>query len=82
MATKLITWRSPLSASGVLFASLFWVSTGTLMAPGTAQAVDCGTWDGYFCNGTANQYAGGFNPGAGYGGFGGGACTAFAHVRT
>lgn len=43
---------------------------------GTATAVDCGTNNGYWCTGTQTQYAGGFNPGVGYGGFGGGSCTA------
>lgn len=43
---------------------------------GSAAALDCGTNNGYMCKGAANQYAGGFNPGVGYGGFGGGNCTA------
>lgn len=43
---------------------------------GNAQALSCGSNDGMRCTGTATQYAGGFNPGAGYGGFGGGNCTA------
>jgi pimeloyl-ACP methyl ester carboxylesterase len=47
-----------------------------LLLPGHAQALDCGTNNGYTCGGTANQYAGGFNPGVGQGGFGGGSCTA------
>lgn len=46
---------------------------------GSAVALDCGTNNGFLCNGPANQYAGGFNPGVGYGGFGGGSCTA---IRT
>jgi pimeloyl-ACP methyl ester carboxylesterase len=41
-----------------------------------AQALDCGTTTGFRCTGTATQYAGGFSPGVGYGGFGGGACSA------
>jgi pimeloyl-ACP methyl ester carboxylesterase len=41
-----------------------------------AQALTCGTNDGLRCTGTATQYAGGFNPGVGFGGFGGGTCTA------
>ncbi len=43
-----------------------------------AWAVNCGSFDGKFCDGAAFQYAGGFNPNAGeYGGFGGAAnCTA------
>lgn len=77
MANKYIThWRSAFSLSGAMFASLFWVSTGTLVAPTKAEAVQCGSYDGFFCSGTASQYAGGFNPGTGYGGFGGGNCSA------
>lgn len=43
-----------------------------------AFAVSCGSYDGKFCNGTAFQYGGSFNPQVGeYGGFGGAAsCTA------
>lgn len=47
-----------------------------LFAPGTAQALDCGSNNGYTCLGTASQYAGGFSPGVGNGGFGGGNCIA------
>ena len=43
---------------------------------GPAAALDCGSNNGYTCQGTQTQYAGGFNPGVGYGGFGGGTCTA------
>lgn len=54
------------------------LATGTLaaFAPLPAYALACGTNNGYVCNGTATQYAGGFSPGVGSGGFGGGACTA------
>jgi pimeloyl-ACP methyl ester carboxylesterase len=39
-----------------------------------AFAVDCGFYDGKYCNGVAFQYGGGFNPNGGeYGGFGGAA---------
>ena len=41
-----------------------------------AQALNCGTTDSIRCTGTATQYAGGFSPGVGFGGFGGGSCTA------
>ena len=53
-------------------------SAGALMLlmPVPAHALDCGSNNGYTCTGTANQYAGGFNPGVGNGGFGGGNCTA------
>ena len=49
---------------------------GGLWLAGAAQALTCGPTDGRICQGTASQYAGGFNPGVGYGGFGGGSCTA------
>lgn len=42
----------------------------------TAAALDCGSNNGYTCQGAQTQYAGGFNPGVGYGEFGGGTCTA------
>lgn len=47
-----------------------------LWLAGAAQALTCGATDGRVCQGTATQYAGGFAPGVGYGGFGGGSCTA------
>ena len=43
---------------------------------GGVAALECGGHNGYTCTGAASQYAGGFTPGTGYGGFGGGACTA------
>ena len=49
---------------------------GGLAFTNTAQALTCGSTDGKECTGTATQYAGGFNPGVGYGGFGGGNCSA------
>ncbi|MGE5386815.1 MAG: esterase/lipase family protein, partial [Betaproteobacteria bacterium] len=76
MTNKLINWRSMLATGGTALASLFWVSAGTLVAPTTAAALDCGANNGFTCQGTQTQYAGGFNPGTGYGGFGGGSCTA------
>lgn len=54
-------------------------ATGLLLAAcwaGTATALECGTDNGYTCQGAQLQYAGGFAPGVGYGGFGGGPCTA------
>lgn len=57
------------------FAAL--LSLGALVvAPKTAFALDCGTNNGWTCQGTQTQYAGGFSPGVGNGGFGGGNCTA------
>ncbi|MCW4453664.1 lipase family protein [Flavobacterium sp. MXW15] len=52
------------------------LGTAAALLPGQAQALDCGTNNGYTCQGTASQYAGGFNPGVGHGGFGGGNCSA------
>ena len=43
---------------------------------GSAAALECGTNNGYMCTGSQTQYAGGFSPGVGYGGFGGGSCVA------
>jgi pimeloyl-ACP methyl ester carboxylesterase len=56
--------------------SLFWALTGALLVPTAAHALACGANNGYVCQGTPAQYAGSFSPGVGYGGFGGGACTA------
>ncbi|MGG6462682.1 extracellular native short-chain-length polyhydroxyalkanoate depolymerase PhaZ7 [Solilutibacter silvestris] len=52
------------------------LGTGALLLPRDAHALSCGSNNGYMCTGTATQYAGGFNPGVGSGGFGGGSCTA------
>lgn len=46
------------------------------LVPAPARAVDCGSHNGYTCNGSSDQYAGGFSPGVGHGGFGGGSCQA------
>jgi pimeloyl-ACP methyl ester carboxylesterase len=42
----------------------------------SAQALSCGKFDYPKCHGPDSQYAGGFNPQVGFGGFGGGACRA------
>ncbi len=47
-----------------------------IIVPVAHAALDCGVNNGYTCQGAATQYAGGFNPGVGSGGFGGGSCTA------
>lgn len=65
---------STCSFSGV--AALLIGSSGALVSTPAQAALDCGANNGYVCQGTATQYAGGFNPGVGSGGFGGGACTA------
>ncbi|HWO21642.1 MAG TPA: hypothetical protein VNO30_22890 [Kofleriaceae bacterium] len=64
------------SLCGTLLLSLIWVIVEALVAPTSAYALACGANNGYFCQGTQTQYAGGFSPGVGYGGFGGGSCTA------
>jgi pimeloyl-ACP methyl ester carboxylesterase len=67
-ASSLSIALSGLGALGLL--SVLAVST-------PAQALDCGTPSGSRClTSSATQYAGGFSPGVGFGGFGGGACTA------
>lgn len=43
---------------------------------GQAAALQCSGNNGYTCTTTGAQYAGGFAPNVGYGGFGGGNCTA------
>lgn len=43
---------------------------------GQAAALQCSSDNGYTCTTTTAQYAGGFAPNVGYGGFGGGDCTA------
>ncbi len=50
---------------------------GALAVSTPAQALECGTPTGSRClTSSATQYAGGFSPGVGFGGFGGGTCTA------
>lgn len=61
-----------MKAAGVLA-----VVAGAVMGwNGPAAALTCGSFEYPFCKGSATQFAGGFNPGVGYGGFGGGSCTA------
>lgn len=58
---RLLKWTLPLT----LFLSMLFSSQ-------PAFAVNCGFYDGKFCNGIAFQYGGGFKPNVGeYGGFGG-----------
>lgn len=69
--------RRSAAASGFALALLLPVlGSGALLMPSSAQALDCGSNNGYTCLGTASQYAGGFSPGVGSGGFGGGDCIA------
>ncbi|MCX7034436.1 MAG: hypothetical protein NT046_10765 [Arenimonas sp.] len=63
-------------ASSSTFALLLALGATAALAPSAARALDCGTNNGFVCQGSASQYAGGFSPGVGSGGFGGGACTA------
>lgn len=58
-------------------ASLFGLSLAAALLPSIAGALECNGFDGTKCrNSTPVQYAGGFNPSTGHGGFGGGSCTA------
>ncbi len=47
-----------------------------LLFPTAAKALECGEFTFPKCSGGDTQYAGHFNPNVGYGGFGGGACSA------
>lgn len=67
--------RGGVAAAAFAFALPLLCATA-LLVPRTAQALTCGSNTGYTCTGTASQYAGGFSPGVGSGGFGGGTCTA------
>ncbi len=67
---------SRFSLRGTLLLALLWVVVDALAAPTSAHALVCGANNGYFCQGTQTQYAGAFSPGVGFGGFGGGSCTA------
>lgn len=70
-------WARITTAAGLLSACALPALLALAAAfPGTAQALDCGSNNGFVCTGTATQYAGGFSPGVGHGGFGGGTCTA------
>ena len=71
MNYKTLVRATPLAA----FAALG-LGTACALAPAPARALDCGSNNGYICQGAATQYAGGFSPGVGSGGFGGGSCTA------
>jgi pimeloyl-ACP methyl ester carboxylesterase len=73
---KISVTRFILSLGLTMSASLLWTVAGMLIAPNNAHAVNCGTYAKGVCSGTANQYTGGFNPHTGFGGFGGGSCTA------
>lgn len=65
--------RTPRRARGRLAAS---ICIPALLWAGQAAALQCDGSNGYTCTTTTPQYAGGFNPNVGYGGFGGGDCAA------
>ncbi|CAN5269589.1 hypothetical protein BH11PSE11_BH11PSE11_28130 [soil metagenome] len=60
----------------MLSACLYSIAIAAMFAPGSAHALSCGTHAKGVCSGERNQYAGGFNPQTGFGGFGGGNCVA------
>ncbi|MGH8533264.1 MAG: extracellular native short-chain-length polyhydroxyalkanoate depolymerase PhaZ7 [Gammaproteobacteria bacterium] len=59
--------------------SRYTVLLGGIMLSAGAGALECGDFTFPKCSAPDTQYAGGFDPGAGFGGFGGGECKA---VRT
>ncbi|MGH8507193.1 MAG: extracellular native short-chain-length polyhydroxyalkanoate depolymerase PhaZ7 [Gammaproteobacteria bacterium] len=59
--------------------SRYAVLLGGIMLSGGASALECGDFTFPKCSAPEFQYAGGFDPGTGFGGFGGGECKA---VRT
>ena len=64
------------SATCLCTAAMLLMGAVLALTPSPARALDCGSNNGYVCQGAATQYAGGFSPGVGSGGFGGGSCTA------
>ncbi|RJG02572.1 lipase [Noviherbaspirillum sedimenti] len=62
--------------SRMILVSLFLLAASGATAPNDAHALSCGIHEKSVCKGTDQQFAGGFNPGTGYGGFGGSACKA------
>jgi pimeloyl-ACP methyl ester carboxylesterase len=75
-ALRVIPTLSSAASAALLSLVLPVLGAAALMLPRSAQALDCGTNNGFTCTGTATQYAGGFSPGVGSGGFGGAAgCT-------
>lgn len=69
MASRLLRLRAAGIFCGLIGALI-------LHLPTDAKALSCGTYEKGVCHGDANQYGGGFDPKVGYGGFGGGECTA------
>jgi pimeloyl-ACP methyl ester carboxylesterase len=52
------------------------LAAAALFGGSDAMALECGSYSFPHCSGPQAQYAGGFNPGTGDGGFGGGSCRA------
>lgn len=71
-----ITRRTMLALSASMLAALLWATAGVLVTTTPAYALNCGANSGWICQGAQTQYGGTFNPGVGYGGFGGGSCVA------
>src|SRR3954463_1318454 len=67
--------RAMSSISSLLTAAGAFLLPALLCSP-PAQALECGAFTFPKCSGEDVQYAGTFDPKAGYGGFGGGACRA------
>lgn len=62
-------------AAGLIAPALL-AATAWLAPSAPAQALNCGSNNGYTCTGSSDQFAGGFIASIGHGGFGGGNCTA------
>ena len=72
--TSVVRACTALGLSGIAISSPSIMLTGmaTIAVASPAQAVNCGSFNGKVCAGTAFQYGGGFSPNAGeFGGFGG-----------
>lgn len=65
-----------LPASRVALGALLLAAAVAAVAPQPAHALSCGIHEKSVCKGEDKQFSGGFNPGTGYGGFGGGTCRA------
>jgi pimeloyl-ACP methyl ester carboxylesterase len=68
--------RVPLSSVASLLGAAAVFLLPVLLLPTAARALECGEFTFPKCSGNDVQYAGGFEPKVGHGGFGGGACTA------
>lgn len=75
-AVPLLFATTVLKASVCRILFLFLAAAAGASAPQFARALSCGIHDKSVCKGEDRQFAGGFDPGTGFGGFGGGACQA------